>query len=345
MMKKMLSSGQINVLCGSIAMMLGSGVPLSQAVSMFAQDTAGTLGTAAGEITAALETGSGFAEAAEQTGVFPAYALGVFRTAELSGRLDEALEHLAEEYAREERLSQRLKTTLGYPAALLLMMCGVLAVLVFAVLPMFQGVYTSITGSLAASSYAYVLAAAAVGRISLVLCALVSLVLLTLCLLLREERGRKKLRALMEKVYITRNASRLLALSRLTDTLATLLASGTDPDEVMDMARELTEHSGLKAALNRCREQMDQGAGLASALVQGQVLPPLYGRMLLSGSESGRLAETMEELSQRLSREAEESLCGIMDRTEPVLIGFLTLSVGLTLLGVMLPLLGILGAV
>ena len=34
-----------------------------------------------------------------------------------------------------------------------------------------------------------------------------------------------------------------------------------------------------------------------------------------------------------------------MDRTEPVLIGFLTLSVGLTLLGVMLPLLGILGAV
>lgn len=342
-MKKMLSSAQIHVFCGSIAMMLRSGVPLSQAAAMFAQDTEGPLGAAAGRITAALEGGSGFAEAAEETGAFPPYALGVFRTAELSGRLDETLERLAEEYDREDRLTQRLKTTLGYPAALLIMMCGVLAVLVFFVLPMFQGVYTSITGSLAASSYAYVLAAGLVGRVSLVLCVLVSAVLLTLCVLLREETGRRKLRARMEKLTFTRRASYLLALSRLTDTLATLLASGTDPDEAMEMARELTEHSGLRAALGRCREQMDQGAGLAAALVQ--VLPPLYGRMLLGGSESGRLAETMEELSRRLGREAEEGLCAVMDRTEPLLIGFLTVSVGLTLLGVMLPLLGILGAV
>lgn len=344
-MEKMLSSAQINVFCGSIAMMLRSGVPLSQAVAMFAQDAAGPLGTAAGAITSALEQGSGFAEAAEQTGAFPPFALGVFRTAELSGRLDETLERLAEEYDREDRLSQRLRTTLSYPAALLLMMCGVLAVLVFAVLPMFQGVYTSITGSLAASSYSYVLTAAAVGRVSLVLCALVSAVLLSLCLLQRNEPGRKKLSKLMEKAYITKDASRLLALSRLTDTLATLLASGTNPDEAMEMAWELTEHGGLKTALGNCREQMDQGIGLASALVQGQVLPHLYGRMLLGGSESGRLAETMEDLSQRLGREAEDSLCAVMDRVEPLLIGFLTLSVGLTLLGVMLPLLGILGAV
>lgn len=344
-MEKKLNSEQISVFCGSVAMLLRSGVPLSQAAALFAQDTAGTLGAAAGAMAAELETGCAFADAAEKTGAFPAYALGVFRTAELSGRLDEALEHLAEEYDRQQRLSQRLQTTLSYPAALLLMMCGVLAVLVFGVLPMFQGVYTGITGSLAASSYAYVLSAMAVGRVSLLLCVLVSAVLLALCLLLRGEAGREKLRRLMERLCFTREAARLLALSRLTDTLSTLLSSGTDGDTAMELAQSLTEHSGLAAALSRCREQMTQGAGLASALAQSQVLPPLYGRLLLSGSESGRLAETLEELSRRLGREAEESLCAVMDRTEPVLIGFLTLSVGMTLLGVMLPLLGILGAV
>lgn len=344
-MEKMLAPAQISVFCGSIAMMLRAGVPLSQAAATFSQDAAGPLGAAAGAMARDLEEGCCFADAAEKTGAFPAYALGVFRTAELSGRLDEALERLADDYDRQQRLSQRLQATLSYPAALLLMMCGVLAVLVFGVLPMFQGVYSSITGSLAASSYAYVLAAAAVGRVSLVLCALASAVLLWLCLLLRGEPGRKKLRRLLEKLVFTRDASRLLALSRLTDTLSTLLASGTDPDTALELAQGLTEHSALKTYLSRCREQMSQGAGLAAALVQGQILPPLYGRMLLGGSESGRLAETMEELSRRLGREAEEGLCAVMDRTEPVLIGFLTLSVGLTLLGVMLPLLGILGAV
>ncbi len=50
----------------------------------------------------------------------------------------------------------------------MLMMCGVLAVLVFAVLPMFERVYDNLTGSLLSSSYAYVLAATLIGRISLV---------------------------------------------------------------------------------------------------------------------------------------------------------------------------------
>lgn len=344
-MEKKLSSAQVSAFCGSIGMMLRAGVPLDQAVAMFAQDTAEVLGTAAGVMASALEEGYGFADGAQKTGVFPSYALGVFRTAELSGRLDMALERLAEEYDRQHRLFARLQSTLSYPAALLMMMCGVLAVLVFGVLPMFEGVYASITGSLAASSYTYVLAAAAVGRVSLVLCILVSAVLLTLCLLLRGEAGRKKLSRLMEKLSFTRNASRLLALSRLSDTLSTLLASGTDPDTAMELAEELTEHGGLRISLCACREKMRRGVGLASALVQCRVLPPLYGRMLMGGSESGRLAETLEELSRRLVQEAEESLCAVMDRTEPVLIGFLTLSVGLTLLGVMLPLLGILGAV
>lgn len=75
------------------------------------------------------------------------------------------------------------------------------------------------------------------------------------------------------------------------------------------------------------------------------VLSGLYGRMLLSGSRSGNLEKTMAELSGRLGADADETLERLIDSVEPVLIGFLTISVGLTLVSVMLPLLGILGAV
>ena len=47
----------------------------------------------------------------------------------------------------------------------------------------------------------------------------------------------------------------------------------------------------------------------------------------------------------RTAQEAENGLCSVIDRTEPILIGFLTASVGLTLLSVMLPLFGILSAI
>ena len=55
--------------------------------------------------------------------------------------MDEALDRLADHYDRQSALYDRLRSTLTYPAVLMLMMCAVLAVLVFAVLPMFERVY------------------------------------------------------------------------------------------------------------------------------------------------------------------------------------------------------------
>ena len=60
-----------------------------------------------------------------------------------------------------------------------------------------------------------------------------------------------------------------------------------------------------------------------------------------TGEESGTLPRSMELVSRHLAQEAEDALCGVIDGIEPVLIAFLTVSVGFTLLSVMLPLLGI----
>lgn len=73
--------------------------------------------------------------------------------------------------------------------------------------------------------------------------------------------------------------------------------------------------------------------------------PPCTAKWLLGGAQSGELVQVTENLARRTAQEAENGLCSVIDRTEPILIGFLTASVGLTLLSVMLPLLGILSAI
>ena len=168
MAEKFLTQEQLSVFCSSLAMLLRSGASLSEVSSLFEEDGMDTaLRQASTEISLSVAAGETFSAAAEKTGVFPEYALSVFSTAELSGRLDEALDRLADHYDRQSALYDRLRSTLTYPAVLMLMMCGVLAVLVFAVLPMFERVYDNLTGSLLSSSYAYVLAATLIGRISL----------------------------------------------------------------------------------------------------------------------------------------------------------------------------------
>ena len=345
---QILSEEQLSVFCRSLAMMLRSGVTMQEAVELFVQDgddASPLLHSTAQQMEKSLGEGQSFAQTARDTGAFPEYALGVFSMAELSGRLDEVLDRLADYYDRQHALNERLRSTLTYPVALLLMMCGVLSVLVFSVLPMFVRVYNSLTGSLAASSYAYVLAASLIGRVSLVLAVAVSAVLLVLAVMLHTQKGREKLNGPMERSRFTRKAARQLAVSQMADTVSTMLASGAEEDSALEQCIRQTSHTGLRTALQACRSDMQQGTGMAQAFLRHKVLPPLYARMLQGGSESGSLPAAMESVALRMGQEAENALCRLIDDIEPVLIGFLTASVGFTLLSVMLPLLGILSAV
>lgn len=345
---QILSEEQISVFCRSLAMMLRSGVTMQEAVELFVQDgddASPLLHSTAQQMEKALGEGQSFAQTARDTGAFPEYALGVFSMAELSGRLDEVLDRLADYYDRQHALNERLRSTLTYPVALLLMMCGVLSVLVFSVLPMFVRVYNSLTGSLAASSYAYVLAASLIGRVSLVLAVAVSAVLLVLTVMLHTQKGREKLNGPMERSRFTCKAARQLAVSQMADTVSAMLASGAEEDSALEQCIRQTSHTGLRTSLQACRSDMQQGTGMAQAFLRHKVLPPLYARMLQGGSESGSLPAAMESVALRMGQEAENALCRLIDDIEPVLIGFLTVSVGFTLLSVMLPLLGILSAV
>lgn len=347
------SEKQLSTFCGSLAMMLHSGVSIQEAMRLFAQEEIGVyaeknekfsseLRRVAASMDQALACGESFTEAAKETSMFPEYTLEVFRAAELSGRLDDAMEHLAGYYDWQNRLYERIRSTVVYPLVLMLLMCVVLAVLVFGVLPMFMRVYGSIAGSLEASSFAYVPAARIVGWISLILSTIIGLGLLVLVLTMRTPQGRDKLRRPMERSRFTRHAIRLLGISQMTGTAATLLSSGASEMNALEFCLHQTQYAELKKILETCRDDMDQGTMLVQSLVRRRVLPGLYGQMLLSGEESGQLPQAMKMVSYRLEQEAEDALCGVIDCIEPVLTGYLTLAVGFTLLSVMLPLLGVL---
>ena len=149
----------------------------------------------------------------------------------------------------------------------------------------------------------------------------------------------------LERAPGTRKAAWTLAVAQMTSSLATLLSSGIDEDAAMGLCLEQIGHEKLKSELGQCREEMQQGKGLADTLMRHSVLPGLYGRMLVSAAETGNLSSAMERIAQQMEEDAEAQLSDLIDRIEPILIGFLTVSVGLTLLSVMLPLLGILSAI
>ena len=97
--------------------------------------------------------------------------------------------------------------------------------------------------------------------------------------------------------------------------------------------------------ITAARGQMAQGSGLATAVHDQKLFEPLYARMLLSGERSGKTEQVLARLTSLFTQDADDELDRVVDMVEPAISAFLTVAVGITLLSVMLPLIGILGTV
>ena len=286
-----------------------------------------------------------FSDACEKSGLFPDYAVQTLALGETAGRLEEALDALAQYYRRQAQLNERLKSALVRPAALLLLMCAVLAVLVFAVMPVFTGVYESLTGSLVGSSYGYVTAAVWIARVCLCLTGLACVLALVLAACARVPGLRRRMSPLLERLPLARGAVYSLALSRLCSALATLLRSGMDPAGALEAAARLNTHRALKQKLSSCASALAGGKGLAQALAEEELFSPMQSWILTSSAAGGTLAEALADLAQRTQEEGEARINALLDAVEPFFTILLTVSVALSLLSALLPLVGILGAI
>lgn len=344
-----LPAGVVSVFCESMSMMLGAGIQTDEAVHMLGdglEDAA--FARTCSALYRSLAAGSGLADAMRATEAFPDHAVEMVNVGERAGRLENVLASLASYYDEEARLFDKIRTTIGYPAALLCVMSVILAVTVGVILPVFIDVYQGLAGSLTGGSAGAVGFAVALGWTALAVSLVLTAGALAGLVASRTPRGQAALVRLFERAPFTRQAMYQLALSRFTSALAAYTASGLDTDAAMGDALATVDHPQLKTRLERAYASMTdlaQGRSLAQAIAENDVFEPVYARMLTVGTRAGRIDDVLSGLGDTFFDDAVSQIDRVVDSTEPALAAFLTIAVGATLISVMVPLIGMMGAI
>ena len=344
-----LPSSEVAAFCQGLATMLAAGIQLDEGLGLLGESAQGTpLAAVCRELYGRVSAGEPLSAAMAADGRFPGRALAALAAGERAGRTERTLRSLAGYYAEEARVMSKLRTAIGYPAALLCVMSVVLAFTVAVILPVFIGVYEDMAGTLTAGSGLAVSASLVVGWVALAVVALVTTAALVGVIASRGVRGQAAIVRLMGRLPFTRAAMRQLALSRFLATLSTCLSAGSDVDAAMGEAIRATDSAELRERLEPALASMtdvERGLGLAQAVAESGVLEPAQARMLSIGSRVGSTEAVLERLSEACFDEAVERVDHVIDAVEPVLAAFLTVAVGATLVSVMLPLIGMMGAV
>ena len=125
---------------------LRAGVPILDSLAVVAEEGASKkMVEVLDDLQLRLRSGSTFGDAlAQHPKVFPGYYVAIVRAAELTGKLDEALDQLAEYIDREVCRSEEVRSALTYPIIVFFLAITTLIVMAVYVLPKFSSLYTSL---------------------------------------------------------------------------------------------------------------------------------------------------------------------------------------------------------
>lgn len=345
MAQKQLESSALSAFCGSIATMLSAGIQTEEAALMLSENRERSrFQEVCRFVYERLLEGDSLSEAMEKSEGFPAYAVNMVQTGEESGHLEPSLRNLEVYYSEEDRVFSKLRSSVGYPAALLCIMTVILAFTVVIILPVFSSVYRNIAGSVEGATFASSAVSNIIGMVALAVTAVCAICALVLSMTTRSEKGRTRAIRMFEKFGPTRKAMYQLALSRFTAALATYIGSGITSEDAMLRSIDTVEHEALKRKLVDVHASMvnlDNPRSLTQAIAEHQVFDPLYVRMLNVGNQAGSVDVILAQLSETFFDDAVVQIDAELDHIEPLLAAFLTIAVGATLVAVMLPLVGI----
>lgn len=152
MRAKRLTYSQVEFLCEQLAMILGSGMSVSEGLGLLCADSDDrVLVSACNEISSEVDRGEPLSQAMRSSGRFPEYAVDMVALGEMSGKLEDVLRGLAEYYEERDEIRRMLRSAVLHPMVLLLMMTVVIIVLVVMVIPMFGDIFSQFDSSVSAT--------------------------------------------------------------------------------------------------------------------------------------------------------------------------------------------------
>jgi general secretion pathway protein F len=316
------SATETAVLTRQLATLLAAGLPLIDGLTALGEQVERTaVKRVVASVRERIREGGSFAEAlAAHPSVFSTLYVNMVRVGEASGTLDRVLASLADFLERQAKMRNAVVGALTYPVLMLAVSLGILVFLVAFVVPKVTAVFADLqqalpwpTRILIATSdvlragwWAFALAAIAGG--------------IVLARYARTSEGRRRLDALALRLPIMGRMNRLIALSRFSSTLSTLLAGGVALLTALDIVRHVVRNEVIAEAIDAARERIRQGQSIAEPLRASGMFPPLVTHMIAVGELSGELETMLKRVSETYDHEVETTLGSITSLLSPVMI-------------------------
>lgn len=289
-----------------------------------------------------MEESGSLAHAMEQSGAFPASAAAYVRTGEETGCLDEVMKGLSAFYAKEIQITDQIQSAVAYPLVMLGMMTAVIVILLVKVLPVFRQVFRQLGLEMSGISGALLGIGETLSHYSTAFLVLLAAMIGFILFLVLHPKGQELIRKIVCRFPGMKEIPVNLDYSRLCQCISLGIRSGLSPELCVELAGAVVTQTEIREKLASIQKQLAEGYGFTEAITESGLFKAMELRLISLGFQAGASDEVMEKLAEQYEEKSTDSVSHIVSILEPTIVIVLSILVGLVLLSVMMPLLGLL---
>lgn len=330
-----------------LSTLVGAGIPIVESLQVLAAqcDHAAFKSTTTA-IREKIEDGASLAKAmADFPHVFPRLYINMVSSGEASGKLDLALENLADHFEAQLQLHRKIQSALFYPALMFIICVLVVLGLVTFVVPTIVEIFEKRKVQLPLPTRALIFISGILTNYWPIILSLCGLGLLGLGYAYRNPKGRERIDRFLLHVPLASNVYRKIYTARVASTLATLLSSGVQLLPALDIVKNIVGNVHVVRAIEEARDGVREGRSLAKEFSKTGLFPMLFCQMIGVGEKSGKIENMLEKASKSFKNEVEATITGLTTLIEPLMIISLGGLVLVIVVSVLLPMFEMMDAI
>ncbi|HZH48185.1 MAG TPA: type II secretion system F family protein, partial [Nitrospira sp.] len=154
---------------------------------------------------------------------------------------------------------------------------------------------------------------------------------------MRTETGHVMADRWLLKLPLIGQVARMVSISRLASTLATMLSSGVQLLDALDVSKRVMNNRILEQAVEEARQNIREGETIAEPLKRSGEFPPLVTHMIAVGEKSGEMEEMLRRIGQIYDGEVDRVITRFTSLLEPVMIVVMGVIVLFIVVAILLP--------
>ena len=253
-------------------------------------------------------------------GVFNNLYIAMIKAGEISGNLDEILDHLATYLENIDDTRRKVRSAMTYPIFMLIFMATMITAMFIWIIPKFSDVYAQLGSKLPKATQTLVSLSEWISSNFGSILFFSFIIIVSIWMIAKTRKGGFFIDSLILKLPVFGSLNKQAILNKFCKTFGILVGAGVPVLESTLLLSKVVDNRVYEEATLDASKDIREGYNISTALRRTEVFPSIMLQLTSTGEETGELGDLLDRASDYYYKQVNVLVDRMTTLIEPLLI-------------------------